>query len=182
MRPLALLFAPALFFSAASAEEAFTLREDGAVLHGGSGFVCPAKIGMFERDAFGSREEGDYCAYSALTGLYGTIIVKHRPALYDPPALLAPEFRKVESMGGRAVAETVQPVGPDGAAVPVFLRTYDMAKLDMLTYRTQLASAALGGWAVEAVVEYAYPRDKEDQTAFVTAVYGEAIRDMGAPN
>lgn len=172
------VLAAGLLFTAAHATEGFVPREDGAVLHSASGFACPDKIGLFERDASGRREEGDYCAYSAPSGLYGTVKLRPLPATYDPVALLATEFRKVEGMGGHVITETVQPVGPDGAAVPVFLRTYEMARLDMLTYRTQFASAAIGGWSVEVIVEYAFPRDKEDQTSFVTAVYGEAIKDM----
>lgn len=167
-------------FSAAEAEESFLSQDNGAALHELSGFVCPAKIGVFELDAYGKRENGDYCAYSGLSGLYGTVMLHPLPAAYDPAAGLAPEFRKVEGLGGHVVAETVQLVGPGDAPLSVFLRTYDVARLDALTYRTQFASAAAGAWAVDVIVEYAYPRDKEDQTAFITAIYGEAAKDLGA--
>lgn len=180
MRPWTPVFAAVLTFAAAPAEdlEGFVPREDGALLHTASGFVCPEKIGSFERDAAGRQENGDYCAYSALSGVYGTIVLRplHNP--FDPAAVLAPEFRMVERMGGKMLSETVQPIGSQDAAIPVFLRTYEMARLDTLTYRTQLASAAIGAWTVEVTIEYAHPRDKEEQTGFVTAVYGEAAKDL----
>lgn len=178
MRPFFAVLAAVLVFTAAHAEEGFALRGDGALLHTASGFVCPDKIGPFERDAGGQREDGDYCAYSALSGLYGTIVLKPLPDPYDPVAVLEPACRNVERMGGRILTETVQPVGPETNAIPVYLRTYEMARLDLMAYRTQLASAAVGGWAVEVIVEYAHPRDKDEQTAFVTAVYGEAAKDL----
>jgi len=180
MRPWILVFAAVLAFAAAQAEdlEGFAPRDDGAVLHTASGFACPEKIGSFERDAAGRRENGDYCAYSALSGVYGTIVLRPLRIPFDPAAVLTPECRMVERMGGKVLSETVQPIGSQDVAIPVFLRTYEMARLDALTYRTQLASSAIGAWTVEVVIEYAHPRDKEEQTGFVTAVYSEAAKDL----
>ena len=56
--------------------DAFTDGKDGAKVHKASGFVCPAKIGLFERDAVGDSDpetKTDFCAYSVLNGVYGTI-------------------------------------------------------------------------------------------------------------
>lgn len=172
----------ALFCLPAQGEDGFILRQDGALVHAASGFTCPETLGVFRRDAAGLREGGQYCAYSAVSGIYGTIFLKPIAANYDPKAVLAPEARSIESQGGIAVTETEQPVGAQSAAVTVYLRTYEMARLDALTYRAQLATAAIGAFAVEVEIEYAFPRDKAEQTGFVTAVYGEAIKDMaGAP-
>ena len=60
----------ALLSSVASAQQSadtFTDRDDCARVHV-SGFVCPARIGFFERDAVGEYEPAhneDFCAYGA---------------------------------------------------------------------------------------------------------------------
>ena len=53
--------------------DAFKDGADEAKVHSASGFVCPLFIGHFERDAFGERapmQGSDFCAYSALDGVY----------------------------------------------------------------------------------------------------------------
>ena len=49
-----------------------------AKIHVASGFVCPASIGPFERDAAGENDVqtgSDLCSYAALDGVYGTIVL-----------------------------------------------------------------------------------------------------------
>src|ERR1700748_913595 len=67
----------------------------GGKVHAASSFVCPDKIGLFERDAVGERDpstNADFCAYSALDGVYGTITLVPLAGPYDPKTALAPEF------------------------------------------------------------------------------------------
>lgn len=164
-----------------ASDEVLALMPDGGLQHRASGFVCPARLGVFERDAAGVRDGGPYCAYSAMSGLYGTVILKPVADTYDPKAVLAPESHAVELVGGTLLAETEQLAGTVAEPVPVTLRTYQTAKLDSLTYRTQLSCAVFGAYVVEAVVEYAYPRDKDEQTGFINAVYSQAAKDLGGP-
>ena len=75
----------------------FTDGKDGAKVHIASGFVCPAMIGHFERDAAGESDADtatDFCAYSALDGVYGTITLTPLNGAYDPKASLAPDFAR----------------------------------------------------------------------------------------
>lgn len=153
---------------------------NGTTVHDASGFICPLKIATFERDAAGPRDPehgADYCAYSGLSGVYGTIIIMPLPSTFDPKAMLAGEFAVQEGTGGHVIDETIRPVGP--GAVPVYLRTYETARLESLHYRTLFASAAVGAWAVQVILEYAHPRDKEIQTDFLNSVYSAALREIG---
>ncbi len=159
----------------------FSDGPNGSAVHAASGLVCPARIGAFERDAAGPRDPergADYCAYSAQSGVYGTIIIMPLPATFDPKALLSGEFSVQEGTGGRVLDETIRSLGPAGDAIPVYLRTYETARLESLDYRTLFASAAVGAWAVEVIVEYAWPRDQESETAFLNSVYSAALRDI----
>lgn len=171
-----------LLVAAAQAEdvEGFSEGPNGALLHARSGFMCPLKIGPFERDAAGRRDperDSDYCAYSALSGVYGTIVIMPLGSTFDPKESSAAEF---PGMGGTVVGETVQPLGAPGASLPVYLRTTETARLESLHYRTLFADAAVGAWSVEVIVEYADPRDREAQTAFLNNVYAAAQRELGA--
>ncbi len=183
---LRLLAVAALLLVAARAEaqdNGFTKGPDGSVVHDASGFVCPLKIGSFTRDTAGLRDperNAYYCAYSALSGVYGTIIIMPLPATFDPKAMLADEFAIQEGTGGTVIDEHVHAVGPTGNAVPVYMRTYETARLESLHYRTLLASAAVGAWAVEVIVEYVWPRDKQTETVFLNTVTREALHDIGA--
>lgn len=158
----------------------FTNGPNNTTVHDASGFICPLKIATFERDVAGPRDPergADYCAYSALSGVYGTIIIMPLPSTFEPKAMLASEFAIQEGTGGQVIAETVQPVG--AAAMPLYLRTYETARLESLHYRTLFASAAVGAWAVQVILEYAHPRDKEIQTDFLNSVYAAAQREIG---
>ncbi len=158
----------------------FTDGPNNTTVHEASGFICPLKIATFERDAAGPRDPergADYCAYSALSGVYGTIIIMPLPATFDPKAILAGEFAVQEGTGGHVIDETVRPVGP--ANLPVYLRTYETARLESLHYRTLFASAAVGAWVVQVILEYAAPRDKEIETDFLNAVYSAAQHEIG---
>jgi hypothetical protein len=177
---LAMLLLP-LALAGAHAEDAqgFSDGPNGAMVHVPSGFICPLKIGPFERDATGRRDpdrDSDYCAYSALSGVYGTIIITPLGRTFDPKEGLADEF---PDSGGTVVGETVQPVGTPAASLPVYLRTYETARLESLHYRTLFADAAVGAWSVAVIVEFADPRDREAQTAFLNSVYAAALRELG---
>ncbi len=156
----------------------FTDGANGAKVHSASGFVCPQQIGHFERDASGERDPeagADFCAYSALDGVYGMLTLAPLHGAYDPKALLTPDFVVQEGTGGRMVDETTQLLGPKTAPLSVYTRTYETAKLETLHYRTLFASAAVGPWTVQVTVEYAEPRDNDNETYFLNAVYGEAM-------
>jgi hypothetical protein len=176
-------FAVALLAGSAQAQDnnnGFTDGPNNTTVHEASGFICPLKIATFERDAAGPRDPergADYCAYSALSGVYGTIIIMPLPSSFDPKAILSGEFAVQEGTGGRVIDERIQPVG--NAATPVYLRTYETTRLESLHYRTLFASAAVGAWAVQVILEYAHPRDKEIQTDFLNAVYSAAQHEIG---
>jgi len=175
----ALLLTPAL----AQEGEVFSGDAGSAMRHEASGFVCPLKIASFERDAVGERTPelgADFCAYSALSGVYGTIVIMPLPKTYDPKAVLAPEFSVQEGTGGRMIDETTVSLGGK-EALPVYLRTYETARLESLHYRMQYASAAVGAWSVQVILEYAYPRDQELETGFLNAAYAQALKDIGNP-
>ena len=80
---------------------------DGGKVHAASGFVCPAMIGAFERDAVGEADPAkstDFCAYSALDGVYGTIkLMPLKAAPMTRRASLAPDFAKTGRLGGKRV-------------------------------------------------------------------------------
>ncbi len=157
-------------------EGGFADGPNGAAIHV-SGFVCRLKIGTFERDATGLRDAGtgaDYCAYSALSGIYGTLIIRTLPSPFDPKNVLAPEFRVQEGTDGHLIDEAMQKI----AAIPVYTRIYETARLQSRQYRTLYASAAVGAWSVVAIVEYAHPQDKGLANAFLAAIYGEAAKDL----
>lgn len=188
LRPFSFVFAATLLAGLAQAAdediEGFAEGPNGSVVHSASGFVCPLKIGEFERDAAGQRDpdrNADYCAYSALSGVYGTVIIMPLPANFDPKDTLKGEFAVQEGTGGTVLGETVQTVGAGNAALPVYMRTYETARLESLHYRTLFANAAVGAWSVAVILEYAHPRDGELQTGFLTAVFAAAQRQIGAP-
>jgi hypothetical protein len=171
---LLLAVAPAL-----AQEGGFGDGPNGAAIHT-SGFVCPPKVGTFERDATGLRDAesgADYCAYSGLSGVYGTVIIRTLPSPFDPKNVLAPEFRVQEGTDGHLIGEEMQRI----AAIPVYTRVYETARLQSRQYRTLYASTAVGAWSVVVIVEYAYPQDKDMASAFLAAIYGKAVKDIGVP-
>jgi hypothetical protein len=175
-----------LCFAAAPAEDVdgFSDGPNGAVVHSASGFVCPNKIGSFERDAAGRRDPGrdaDYCAYSALSGVYGTIVIMPLPATFDPKESLKDEFAVQEGTGGTVIGDAVQTIDAAGVSIPVYMRSYETARLESLHYRTLFTNAAVGAWSVQVILEVAWPRDKDMQNGFLTAVYAGAEQAFGTP-
>ena len=150
-----------------------------AKIHAASGFACPGKIGLFERDAVGERDpsaNADFCAYSALDGVYGTITLVPLTGPYDPKAALAPEFVEQEDIGGKRIGEGTVKVGGAG----VYARTYETTSLEDLHYRTLFSASAVGNWAVQVTVEYASPRDDAVKQEFLNAVYAGAFKKLAA--
>lgn len=166
----------------AGADPFIDLR-DGGKLHTASGFVCPAKIGLFERNATGEsnpRTGEDFCAYSALDGVYGTITLKQLDEPYNAKTSLAPGFIEQEDTGGRRIAEGVDmmAVKPHAAPLAIYTRTYETAKLEDLHYRILFSGAQFKNWAVEATIEYADPRDLPVESEFLRAVYAAADSEI----
>jgi len=173
---LALLTAPAF---AQTQNDVFADGPANAKVHAASSFVCPGKIGLFERDAVGERDlsaNTDFCAYSALDGVYGTITLVPLAGPYDPKTALAPEFVEQEDIGGKRIGEGTVKIG--GASV--YARTYETTSLEDLHYRTQFAASAVGNWAVQVTLEYASPRDDVVKQEFLNAVYASALKTLAA--
>jgi hypothetical protein len=168
------LTTPAL---AQGAGDAFTDAADNAKVHAASGFVCPPRIGLFERDAVGERDpatNADFCAYSALDGVYGTITLVPLTGPYDPKAALVPDFVEQEATGGRQIREGTAKLG----GVGVYTRTYETTSLEDLHYRTLFAASAVGNWALQVTMEYASPRDDAVEQEFLNTVYASALRKI----
>ena len=158
--------------------DAFKDAGSEAKVHVASGFVCPQFIGHFERDAYGERNPSigsDYCLYSALDGVYGTITLTPLKAAYDPKTALAAEFTEQEGIGGKIVAERTMLIGGGAAPISVYSRTYETATLESGHYRIQFSTGTIGNWAIEATIEYATPRDDDKQRDFLNAVFTEAL-------
>ena len=167
------------------AGDTFADGANGAKVHVTSKFVCPAKIGLFERDAVGEADPetgANFCAYAALDGVYGTIRLVPLHGGYDAKQSLAKDFAEQEGAGGKRIAENDVLIAPQshGSSVSVYTRTYETAKLEELHYRVQLAGAAIENWAVETSIEFAEPRDLPEAQSFLRAVYGAAQTEIGA--
>jgi hypothetical protein len=177
---LAILFAamPSAAFAQSSADT-FTDREDGAKVHV-SGFVCPGRIGEFERDAVGEydpEKHQDFCAYGALDGVYGTITIEPLNGDYDPKASFAEDFSQQNATGGKQLAE--KPVKLNGTDLSIYTRTYRTARAEALEYRILFAGAVVKNWVVQATVEYGDPRDAQNEADFLQAVYTAAEKQIG---
>ena len=158
--------------------DVFADGTSNAKVHAASGFVCPVKIGLFERDAVGERDpkaSSDFCAYSALEGVYGTIVLTPLSGAYDPKTALVPEFQEQEATGGKVIGEET---GKFGGAT-VYTRSYGTSNLGDVHYRVQFAASAVGQWAVQVTMEYASPRDDAVKQDFLNAVYDEALHKLG---
>jgi len=145
-----------------------------------SGFVCPPRIGEFERDAVGEADperNEDFCAYGALDGIYGTITLHPLNAGYDPRVAFADDFREQEATGGKRLVETT--VRLNGSPLSIYTRTYRTARAEALDYRIVFAGAAVKNWIVQVTVEYADPRDTQTEAEFLRAVYAAAERQIG---
>ncbi|HWA91557.1 MAG TPA: hypothetical protein VG889_16080 [Rhizomicrobium sp.] len=172
------LLAPALA-QAQDSDDVFADAAGGAKVHVASRFVCPAKIGMFERDAVGERDpeaSADFCAYSALDGVYGTITLAPLTGPYDPKAALAPDFVEQEGTGGKTIAEAPLKLG----GTSVYTRTYQTTSLEDIHYRVLFAASAVGPWAVQVTMEYASPRDDAVKSEFLNTVYASALETLAA--
>lgn len=174
---------PQIAFAQAVPGDTFADGKDGSKVHTASGFVCPAKIGLFERDAVGESDPQahvDFCAYSALDGVYGTITIAPADPSYDPRQSLARDFAEQEATGGKQIAEEHQALrGPGAAAsILVYVRTYESAKLEDLHYRVLFAGAEMKGWAVESTIEFAEPRDVQVEQQFLNAIYAAAQSEI----
>lgn len=163
--------------------EPFADVHDGGKQHTASGFICPAKIGAFERDAVGESNPGthtDFCAYSALNGVYATIKLVPLDGPYNPQNALAPGFIEQESLGGKPVADGVVMLGVKPEPLAIYARTYETTKLEDLRYRVLFAGAQFQNWAVETTIEYADPRDTAVEDQFLHAVYAAARSEIVA--
>ena len=173
---IALLSAPAL---AQDSTDVFTDAASGAKVHAASGFVCPLQIGHFERDAVGERDPSsgtDFCAYSALDGVYGTITLAPLKGPYDPKTALVPEFVEQEGTGGRMIGEGPARLGGQS----VYTRKYETTSLEDARYRVLFAASAAGPWAVEVTMEYASPRDDAVEQEFLETVFAAAFKKLAA--
>ena len=169
------------------AGDQFADGAEGAKEHVASGFVCPAKIGVFERDAVGETNPQtgtDFCAYSALDGVYGTITLMPMQGGYDPRQSLADDFAEQEGTGGKQIMEGTANMASASHSPPlaVYMRSYETAKLEDLHYRVTYTGAAIGKWAVETTLEYAEPRDAGEIQKFLRAVYAGAETRIGQPH
>jgi hypothetical protein len=159
--------------------DTFSDHGDGAKAHV-SGFTCPQRIGEFERDAVGETDperKQDFCAYSALDGVYGTINIAPLTGAYDAKASLADDFGEQESTGGKKLLETA--VRLNGSPLSIYTRTYRTTRAEALDYRIIFAGAAVKNWVVQVAVEYADPRDTQTEAEFLRTVYAAAEREIG---
>lgn len=146
--------------------------------HIASGFVCPEQIGIFMRDAVGERDPSagaDFCAYSALDGVYGTITLAPLSGPYDPKTALASDFEEQEGTGGKQIAEGTMKI----AGASVYARSYQTSSLESIHYRVQFVAADARGWSVQVTMEYASPRDDRIERDFLETVYAEAFKTLG---
>ena len=175
--------------AATPATTPFTDGAHDAKVHAGSGFICPLKIGEFERDAVGQSDpqsSADFCTYSALDGVYGTVTLKPVSGAYDARASLAREFAVQEGSGAKKAGEGALKLGNGrGGPLEIYTRDYETSALEDLHYRVLFTGAAFGDWAVETTVEYADPRDTPYQREFLETVYraatAEIAQSAGAP-
>jgi hypothetical protein len=159
------------------ANDVFAEGPGNAKVHAASGFVCPPRIGLFERNAVGERDpaaNADFCSYSALDGVYGTITLVPLNGPYDPKAALVPDFVEQEGTGGKQISEGVAKLG----GLTAYTRTYETTSLEDLHYRTLFAASAVGNWAVQVTMEYASPRDDAVEQEFLNAVYAGALQKI----
>ena len=176
---------PLVLAAPAFAQSAADPFKDGpgyAKIHIASGFVCPAAIGPFERDAQGENDVqtgSDLCSYAALDGVYGTIVLTPLTGPYDPKASLASKFIEQEGTGGKKIEEkTIRLGAKNTPPLTVYTRTYRTARAESLEYRTLFAGTQIGNWSVEVTVEYADPRDTASEKLFLNSVFAAAAKDI----
>ena len=168
---------------ASAQDDPFSDTRDGGKLHTASGFLCPSKVGLFERDAVGEAEPtagADFCAYSALDGVYGTVKLTLLDGPYNAPVSLAPEFIEEEGTGAKRIAEGMisLPVAAHGPPLAIYTRTYETGKMEDRHYRVLFSGAQFKNWAVEATIEYVDPQDVAVESEFLRAVYAGAEKQI----
>ncbi|MGH9732584.1 MAG: hypothetical protein ACRD4A_12870, partial [Candidatus Acidiferrales bacterium] len=99
---------------------------------------------------------------------------------YDPKATLAADFEEQEKTGGKRVDEKTVNAGSKDAPISVYTCIYQTATLEDLHYYAEFTGAAVKGWAVEATIEYASPRNDAEAKAFLDAVYTGAVARIAA--
>lgn len=163
----------------------------GDKVHTASGFVCPERVGRYVRNSVGeggSPADGKvFCSYYALDSVYGTVQLTPLSGPYDAKKSLAGDFVEQVGIGGKQVDEKMVTVKPaDGAKeaesfkpVEVYTRTYETAHLESLRYQIKFTGAAINGWAVESIIEYASTRDDETAQNFLDFVYRSAETEVG---
>ena len=164
-----------------TAADIFADGKDDAKVHVASGFVCPHKIGLFERDAVGNSdiENGaDFCSYAALDGVYGIVTITKLNGGYDPKVSLASDFTEQEGIGSKKVAETT--IKLKQSPLAIYTRTYQTSTLEDLRYLILFTGASVDGWSVETAIEYADPRDTPGAMAFLHAIYSSAPSQIAA--
>ncbi|HEX3651503.1 MAG TPA: hypothetical protein VHU18_01625 [Rhizomicrobium sp.] len=159
--------------------DTFTEGKDGAKVHV-SGFVCPQRIGEFERDAVGEADpehSQDFCAYGARDGVYGTITLSPLNGGYNPKSAFAEDFAQQDATGGKRLMEST--VRLNGSPLAIYTRSYRTSRAEALEYRTLFTGAAIKNWIVQVTVEYADPRDTLTEAEFLRTVYAAAERQIG---
>ena len=177
----AVLLLAATAAHAQSSADSFADGNDGEKVDKASGFVCPTKIGLFERDAVGDADpetNTDFCAYSALDSVYGTIRIIPLTGTYDPKVSLARDFAEQEGTGGKQISEGSEAM-PGSTKLAVYARAYETSKLEDLHYRVLFTGAEIKNWGLEVTMEYADPRDTPVEQEFLDAVYAAAQRELG---
>lgn len=169
----------------------FVDGDKGIKTHTASGFICPERIGRYVRDAVGeggSPSDGKvFCSYYALDGIYGTVQLTPVSGSYNAQSALADDFVEQVGIGGKQVSEKTVTVKPADNAkgaesftpVKVYTRTYETAHLESLRYQIKFTGAAINGWAVEAIIEYASTRDDATAQNFLNFVYRSAETEIG---
>lgn len=179
--PLLLLFSlPAQAQNTAA--DVFMDGKDGAKVQVASGFICPQRIGPFERDAVGESDPetgASFCAYSAEGGIYGIVTLTKLTGQYDPKLSLLPDFTEQEGIGSKRIAEANLNLGAQ-SPLSVYTRTYQTSTLEDLSYRILFTGAVVSGWAVETSIEYADPRDTPVEKDFLHAIYAAATAQITA--
>jgi hypothetical protein len=168
---------------AQDAGDPFIDGKDGAKLHVASGFACPQQIDRFQRDAVGESDvetNEDFCAYSALDGVYGTIRLVPLAGPYDAKTALAPDFVEQEGTGGTRKSEEMMQLGSKAAPLSVYTRTYETAHAESMQYQALFAGSAVKNWAVEVTIEFATPRDDAAETEFLHTIYSAAQSEIAA--
>ncbi|HEX3810559.1 MAG TPA: hypothetical protein VHW02_12775 [Rhizomicrobium sp.] len=178
--PLALVLLALPAQAQNTAADVFMDGKDGAKVHVASGFVCPQKIGLFERDAVGQSDVdgADFCSYAALDGVYGTITINKLAGDYDPKASLAADFTEQEGTGGKKVGEATIKLNKQ-SPLSIYARTYQTSSLEDLRYLVLYTGAAVNGWSLETTIEYADPRDTPVEREFLDTVYAAAPAQIG---